>query len=308
MRIASIDIGTNTLRLFIGEVKDNELKSLITIREITRLGGIFRNNNLSYDSMSRTLKTIKSFMKIIYEYEVDKIRAAGTKVLRDAVNKKEFIDMVRKECNLNIEVIPWDEEARLTLKGVLFGIKSVNKDLLNGAKGIVFDIGGGSTEFIFTDGELTLSTRSLDLGVVYLTERFIHSDPPFPLEIFNLKEEIRDKLSDIKEYSVNDILLIGTAGTITTLAVMDQNLPSYDRDKINGYILYRKNIENIFNDMKTLTLEERSKIKGLDKGREDIILAGIMITLEVMNTLNADKLIVSDYGLVEGIALDTALL
>ncbi len=305
MRVASIDIGTNTLRLFIGELRGKELVPLLLKREITRLGGGFKHGVLHPESIKRTLKSIKEFMEIINEYRVERVRAVGTRILRDAFNKSEFIELIKKECGLKVEIISWEAEARLTLKGVLAGTGISEGLPRDDFRGIIFDIGGGSTEFILTDGVLPLKVRSLDLGVVYLTERFIHSDPPSTEELSRLKDEVREKLSELDEdFRMKPSILIGTAGTITTLALIDQDLDFYDRGRINGYILYKKRVEMIFNRIKGLTLKERRNIRGLDRGREDIIIAGIIITVEVMDGLGFEKLKVSDCGLVEGLLLD----
>jgi exopolyphosphatase/guanosine-5'-triphosphate,3'-diphosphate pyrophosphatase len=170
----------------------------------------------------------------------------------------------------------------------------------------VIDIGGGSTELIMTTHDSSPRSASLPLGAVYLTERFIKHDPPSLDEITLLRRAIKESL---EEHSAGitpdpDAVFVGTAGAITTLAAMDQRLAQYDPDAINRYTMNRTAINEIVEKLCTSTLAQRRSFPGLERGREDIILAGAVVTQEIMKRFGFQTMIVSDWGLREGIVLD----
>jgi exopolyphosphatase/guanosine-5'-triphosphate,3'-diphosphate pyrophosphatase len=174
------------------------------------------------------------------------------------------------------------------------------------ASSLVIDIGGGSTELIMTTPDRAPRSASLPLGAVYLTERFIKHDPPSLDEITLLRRAIKESL---EEHSAGitpdpDAVFVGTAGTITTLAAMDQRLAQYDPDAINRYTMNRTVINEIVEKLCTSTLAQRRSFPGLERGREDIILAGAVVTQEIMKRFGFQTMIVSDWGLREGIVLD----
>ncbi len=183
-------------------------------------------------------------------------------------------------------------------------------------RSLVFDIGGGSTELILTEGNNIVKTASIRLGVVHLAENLITTDPPAARELSYLRKYINNSivLSDFtidnrldKSYRANSMQfpLIGTAGTVTTLAAIDQQMEQYDPLEINNYKLTREAIENIYHRLNTLPISERRKIPGLEEGREVVIIPGTAMVLEIMDYFRFNKLIVSDAGLLEGILLDT---
>jgi exopolyphosphatase/guanosine-5'-triphosphate,3'-diphosphate pyrophosphatase len=231
----------------------------------------------------------------------------GTSALRNASNATSFIEEVYTRTGLDIRVISGEEEARLTLIGVsrtLRGSTGLKSDALESA--MVIDIGGGSTEIIMTHPLRATTMASLALGAVYLTDRYIENDPPKPAEIALLRCAVRDNLEQCDGMMIAGPAktLVGTAGTITTLAAMDLRLAIYDPGKINGHILARETVNAIVQQLSVSTLKERRTLPGLETGREDIILAGAVVTQEVMERFGLLTMLVSDWGLREGIVLD----
>ena len=302
-RLASIDIGTNTIRLLIADTdKKSKLHKVLTERRIARLGEDFiEKSEISFKAIERSIVILKEFINITKKYNVRKVITGATSAVRKAENKDEFLKKVYKETGLQVRVLSEREEATITFTGVLTVMDSAM------GKTLVMDIGGGSTEFIIGEGNVPVSTYSLDLGAVYLTERFIRSDPPNPQELDNTREFVDKRLSSFKESvmssqsGISFSSLIGTAGTITTLAAMDQKMSVYDPERINRYLITRESIMNIYTMLCGMTLEERSVLPGLEKGREDIIMTGTVIVLEVMKAFQFHEMMVSDHGLLEGL-------
>jgi exopolyphosphatase/guanosine-5'-triphosphate,3'-diphosphate pyrophosphatase len=318
-KYASIDIGTNTLRLLIAEINNKNLQPVYLKRIITRLGGDYKEETgMSPAAKERTIKALELFAEKINEYDVKEVKAVATSVVRRAKNKKEFLENVLKRTGIDVKIISGDEEARLSLLGVLSVIKAGTPPpvpLVEGDKGggapkyLVVDIGGGSTEFIATNGSKMVGAWSMEMGVVHLTENYLKTDPPTRHELNAMENEIKEVIANLKDLMKKDgclpsALLIGTAGTITTLAAIDQGLEKYDPEKMNNYILSYKAIKKIYQHLASLPLKQREAILSLEKGREDIIIPGAAIVLKAMEDFGFDKMTVSDAGLLEGILLD----
>jgi exopolyphosphatase/guanosine-5'-triphosphate,3'-diphosphate pyrophosphatase len=305
MRLAGIDIGTNTLRLLIVESPNGEWREIFSDRRVTRLGeGFSQKRRLTSPAIQRTAGVLKSFYHSIRQFRCDEVLAVATSAVREAENQNEFLAIIKKEVPLNIRVISGDEEARLTWIGIRHAVTS-STDLQ-----ILIDIGGGSTEWILADHEKIVKKISLPLGVVFLTEQYLLSDPPPPAELERLKKKITESLASVKETfgsiaeRTSCITWIGTAGTITTLAAMAQELEQYSFEKVNGFVLTQKKVFELYETLRSRTKNERRGMRGLEPGREDIILAGTIILLEAMAFFNFDQMVVSDYGLREGIIID----
>lgn len=314
--LASIDVGTNTLRLLVAEVsKLGEIRELYSERRITRLGeGISKGKILNPKAMERTINALKIFKESADRYPLEGLRAVATSAVREASNKKEFLSAVKKEAGLEIDVITGREEARLTLLGVFAGIKK------RPPYSLIMDIGGGSTEFILAEGIKSKVLVSMNFGVVPLTETFVRNDPVKERDLRKLRGVVREWIEEAKgrikkslpvkrgwktgNLLPEDTMLIGTAGTITTLAAIDQGLEKYSFFRINNYILKRSAVERIYSRLKEMTLEERKSIPALEPGREDLILPGSLILLEAMKSFGFREILVSDYGLREGILID----
>lgn len=311
MKWASIDIGTNTLRLLIADVAPGgAFKPLIYKRAITRLGGNYTEEaGIDASSAQRSFAAIEDFGKAISDNSVETVRAVATSVVRRARNRDWFIGEIKKRTGITPSVITGKDEARMSLLGVLSVIEDERP------KRLVMDIGGGSTEFIAADGGGMRGAWSMEMGVVHLTEDHIKGDPPDKKELKRLEAEVAgvmDELSvlmkkediDPSWYSGKDALFIGTAGTITTLAALDQGLDVYDRGKINNYTLTMERVRLLYEYLAGLTLRERTEVLSLEKGREDLIIPGGAITLMAMRAFGFNEIKVSDAGLLEGVILD----
>jgi len=308
MILAGIDIGTNTLRLLVAEAGPGSLREIYSARYITRLGkDLERMGRLSSEAQENSLKVLTGFAEAIRRHSAAGVSAVGTSAFRNASNAHDYVNEVKKRTGLTITIISGEEEARLTLLGVLHSLKDLDK-LQDGssASAVVIDIGGGSTEIIVTRQGHAPVTTSLPLGAVYLTERFLKHDPPSPDELELLRNAIRTVMENQEHGPCANpaAILIGTAGTITTLAAMDQKLVDYDPDRINRHLMTVQAIDDMVADLAAKTLKERRAIPGLERGREDIILAGSVITQEIMKRFGFSRMIVSDAGLREGIIID----
>ena len=299
--IASIDIGSNTARLLIIEPKDDQkFNLLVSERNITRLGeGIEAQGKLTEHRIQTTLKVLSIFRQICLENGDPPIFAVATSAVREASNGQEFVRRAKKETGIDIKIITWEEEARLTLEGVYWKIPHENRRV------ITFDIGGGSTEFILSQGENIKDFCSTSLGVVRLTEKFITQHPVDEREYHSLQNHLQYELQTVKNKLSAFLpeLLIGTAGTVTTLAALKENIYPYDPEKIHGSTFSRPEAESILDDLKGKSLSQRLLLKPIEPGREDLIIAGTAIVLETMRAFGCEILTVSEYSLREGLIL-----
>ena len=303
MRIASIDIGTNTFRLLVSEPnRGNSLKKLYIEREITRLGeGLSPGRMLiNPNAIDRSLKALSGFSLKIKEYGVGKLRAVATSAVRESANGQEFVKRVKEETGIPVEVISGDEEARLTVMGVLSSVKFDTPDCL------IFDIGGGSTEYVYVkEGDITDIT-STGLGVVRLTEQYLGNDTDTDSDLTllsaHIDEKISEGLSSLPATGGKNLTLIGTAGTPTTLAAIELRLTRYNPALVNNFTLTREMVEGTLSRLMEIPKSERINVPGLEKGREDLIISGIVIVLKTMERFSSDAMVVSDSGLLEGIA------
>ncbi len=303
-RFASIDIGTNTVRLLILQSDaDGNFRELNSERRITRLGeGMDTQKCLLPARMDATVQVLSEFQQILSRHEPLRLRAVATSAVREASNGAEFVRQVQERTGIRIEVIPWEEEARLTLQGVFWKIDHKDRPALS------FDIGGGSTEYILSRGPKMQRARGTRLGTVRMTERFLTRHPVVDTEYRQMQNHIRTELDTVRNElcDFQPELLLGTAGTVTTLAALDLDLYPYDPEKIHGHVLSRDRIDAIQEGLKSRSIAERLKLKPLERGREDLIIAGGLLVLETMWAFACEKLTVSEYGLREGILLTAA--
>lgn len=298
MPCASIDLGTNSARLLIGSVDPaNGIRPLLVKRKITRLGGGFsKETGLSVEARRRSLAVLHDFAEEIKRHGVRQVRAVATSAVRDAVNGKEYIAEVFQQTGILLEIIDGRKEGLLTLRGIFSGIRAEG-DVL------IFDIGGGSTEFTLACNGTSLFTKSLPLGVVRLTE----GQKSFSAMEDKIARELESLLKDLTEAGYPGCSpgtrLIGTAGTPTTLAGIDLGVIDYIARSVHGHILSLDVIRNIYARILPLTPEQCLLVPGIEQGREDLILAGTLITLRTMERFGFDNLIVSESGLLEGLLL-----
>ena len=299
MRIASIDVGTNTILLLIVNVHPSGVFDVLHDEQvIARLGkGVDKQRMISTETMERVGKFIAAYKETCNNFAVDKIIASGTSALRDAKNRSEFCSFIERKTGISIEVVSGEDEAFWTYRG------AISEFLDRSDNYSVIDIGGGSTEIITGDRTTIHSNVSIDIGSVRITERFFKSSPPGAYAIEEARNFIRSHIMSLRLDPVSSSYSIGVAGTVTTLAAIDQKLVEYDRKKVSGYLLTYKNIQSIFTMLKEMSNAEIQSIPQISPGRSDIILAGILILLEYMDIARLQTITVCDRGLRYGLVL-----
>ncbi|TGU72659.1 exopolyphosphatase [Geomonas terrae] len=295
-KVASIDLGTNTARLLIAS--RDPYRQILLKRIITRLGGGFtREFGLSEEAQLRSLAALKEFAADMAAHGVRRVRAVATSAVRDAKNGAEFCRRVQEQTGITLEVIDGNEEAVLTLRGVASILDNKDEDLA------VFDVGGGSTEYTLAALQQPLFSRSLPIGVVRLTEgkgSVAAMEDKVRRELEGLKRELQGE-GHLERFAA--ATLVGTAGTATTLAAIDLGMTDYDYRRVNNYTLPFAKVEAMFERLLPLTPQERLLVPGLEPGREDLIIAGVLVVLTTMRVFGFGSFKVSDSGLLEGAIL-----
>ena len=301
---AAIDIGTNTIRCIIAKSKKDVLSPLFVDMKIVRLGENFKKTGIiNKSAIDRAMKVLAYYSDIIGQYNInpENVISTGTSVMRDALNGKTVAGKIYDEFHIKVNIIDGEKEAEITLSGI--------ENCFDGLKNFyAIDIGGGSTEYICCKNGLPIWKKSINVGAIHLTEEFLRSDPPKPDEILNMESYIDNSINILKNglsasgYNFKESLsLIGTAGTITTLAMVDMQIKDYYRDKIHGYDIKKENIENIYKIFCSVNNAERSNIIGIEHGREDLVISGAAICLKSMDFFNASNIIDSECSLLEGL-------
>ncbi|MEA2446633.1 MAG: exopolyphosphatase / guanosine-5-triphosphate,3-diphosphate pyrophosphatase [Actinomycetota bacterium] len=298
MRVAAIDVGTNSARLLVAEGLADGFRSIERRMTITRLGqGVDTRRILAPEALERTFAAIADYAATCGELGVQRIRVTGTSAVRDARNRDEFFEGVKRLTGTDAELLSGEDEARATFLGTL-------SDLAKGDPVVVVDIGGGSTELILgtTEPERLIS---LDIGCVRLFEKYLHSDPPTNEEFENLREEAVTELKRAAETLKvpPTARLIGVAGTVTQLATLKIGLPLYDPDVTHHVVLSHGDVRALSRRLKSLTYAQRKRIKGLEPGRADVIVAGAEILLCVMETLDLPEVLVSEKDILDGLVI-----
>lgn len=301
-RLASIDMGSNTFRLLIAKAEGpSSLIPIFSENQCVRLGeGFSKHKVLRPSSIDRALSTLRHFKKILQKERIESLIVTATSAVREAENQDAFLEIIRQKTGFKVVVLSGEDEARYTLSGIqlIFKTQETSQEYM-----VAIDIGGGSTEFIGMERTTAPFFLSRPLGAVSLTEKFLKSDPPGLPEVTALRKAIDDDIGLISHRFPGTCRFVGTAGTVTSLAAIDQKMAVYDPDKINGYSISRKTVQEILKDLSRMPMKERGNVVGLEKGRADILLAGIHILLRVMERFDYDPLYVSDYGLREGILM-----
>ncbi len=305
MLIAGIDIGTLTCRLLVARVVPSRiLETVEADRRMLRLGeGVDARKRLAPPAMDRVIRVLKEWHDKVEAHSVDAVVVVATSAVRDAQNRQEFLNRIRREIGWEVEVLTGEEEARRTLLGIRFGLPGEVREF------VAVDIGGGSTEFIRVGTQGSVDVISLDLGVVRLTERAFLSDPPTAGDLAGAEKEIVRQLEEATRRYAGawPPTLVGTAGTITTLAAMDQGLTRYDPSKVHNYVLSYETVRNLEKAMTEKACAQRVGLPGLEPGREQVIVAGTVILRTIMERLAFPQCLVSDFGLREGILVDRAM-
>jgi len=294
-RVASIDIGTNTILLLIAEVRKRKLKTLFDTETIVRLGeGVQKNGIISEGAMQRGFQTLKGYLKRCQEMEVQNIFAVGTSALREAKNSGHFLKRVKEEFDISIDVISGEEEAHLSFLSVARDSKKSRENLL------VVDVGGGSTEVILAKGDEIIRWVSLPLGIVRFTERFLLSDPVKDEEYRTMVEEIRKQLPNFPILE-NPISMVSIGGTGTALASVEQGLEKFMIERIHRFVLTREALRNQLSLYCSKTIEERQEMRGLPPSRADVILTGGTILYLIMEKFDFSSLMVNAHGVRYGL-------
>jgi len=298
-RYAVIDIGTNSIKFIIGEKHDDGTWSVVVDRaEITRLGDkLQESGELHPEAMERNADAIAEIIAEAARQGVTAVVAVGTMSLRTAQNSKQFIDRVQARCGLTIEVITGEEESRLSYLAVKSGIG------LSKGSMVIFDTGGGSTEFVFTRGVSLRDRFSLNVGALRFMEKYCLDNAVSSDRLQEALSEIAEDLQRLDSAS-SPGLLVGIGGTVTTIASVRLRLATYDPDLVQGSSIDRSEIDRQMEDYRTRPTEDRKRIVGLQPKRADIILAGLCIVRTVMDKLHKDRFVVSDRGLRHGLLVD----
>lgn len=296
---AIIDIGSNSTRLLLIDVNNTIIKSSEKHLRTTRLGeNVHSTKKLSENSINKTMLAIDEYVQLANKYNAETIECFATSATRDAKNGKQFVDSIINKHNINVSLIDGEKEANLAYNGALLGFLDIikNRDV------VVIDIGGGSTEVIQGTKTNINHSVSLDVGAVRLTGLYSSVENNNREIITNMMQFTDNLLTQIKK-PINEFIMIGVAGTITSLAQMELQLKEYNPDKIQGYTLTKQMIDNWKNKLNAMTTIQRQNIMGLNPNRADIIPAGVIILSQVMEYINANKLIVSDFDNLEALAL-----
>ena len=298
MRIAAIDIGTNSVLLTVAEAGPDGLRAVVERAEITRLGqGVDATGRLSEEGMARTVAVLKRYAAEARALGAQRIACVATSAARDAANGGELLNRIGGLA-LTPEIIAGEREAQLVYRAARADFGGFNRPLA------VVDIGGGSTEIVFGRGPDFSFRESLDLGSVRLTERLVREDPPAP-DRPAVRAAAEGALREIPP-PPSGADLVGVAGTVTTLATLALGLDAYDAARVHGATLERSDLERLCDRLWALPLADRRRLPGLQPGRADVLPAGAQILLSVLERLNLPRVLASDRGVRWGLLRELA--
>jgi exopolyphosphatase/guanosine-5'-triphosphate,3'-diphosphate pyrophosphatase len=302
-RLAGVDIGTNSTRLLVADVDgDDPATARVDILDrrmtITRLGqGVNATRRLHPDAIARTVAVLREYREAMDALGASQVRATATSAARDATNRDEFFGPATDALGVEPELLSGEEEARLSFLGATAELGD------EPAPYLVVDIGGGSTEFVLgtTKPEGLIS---IDVGCVRVTEQFLASDPPAPEELSAAVSVVRDHLADVgRELPGIDEArtLVGLAGTITTVAAIEQGLPEYDRERIHHFRLSRAAAEDVFRTLALEPVDVRRHNPGLEPARVDVIVGGAIVLVSILRAFGFDEVLVSEADILDGL-------
>ncbi|MDQ1449784.1 MAG: exopolyphosphatase / guanosine-5-triphosphate,3-diphosphate pyrophosphatase [Actinomycetota bacterium] len=305
-RVAAVDMGTNSTRLLVADLegrgRDAKLEPVDRRTRITRLGqGVDRDRALHPDAIARTLAVLREYRGVIDDLGVERVRATATSASRDASNRDELFDPAERVLGARPELLAGDAEARLEFLGATASLTEPGPYL-------VVDVGGGSTELIVGSDEPE-GLCSIDVGCVRLTEQFLHSDPPTAEELSQAVSVVRDQLADVGRMlpaARRAATLVGTAGTVWTLAAVELGVDAARSDLIDHFRLTRTAAEEVFRTLATEPAERRRHNPGLEPGRVDVIVGGAVVVVGVMRLWGFDSLLVSEADILDGLVRDSA--
>ena len=304
MRVAAIDLGTNSTRLLVADVDDGRLEEVARRLRITRLGeGVDERKRLLPVPIARVRNVLSEYRRELESLGAERALAVATSAIRDAENGEAFLGELEWSYGFKTRLLSGDEEALLTLRGVAAG-----RELAQGT--LLVDIGGGSTELVLGGPGGVRYTESFDLGCVRTTERFIASDPPAREELAGAVAAARSLLAERvpDEIAANVRTAIGVAGTVTTLAALDLGLEEYDPARIHGHHITAAAVEEQLGRLAALPVVERAKIPGLEPARAPVIVAGAAILHAVVGYFGLPGVEASERDILDGAALEAAAL
>jgi exopolyphosphatase / guanosine-5'-triphosphate,3'-diphosphate pyrophosphatase len=307
MRVAVVDLGTNTTRLLVADVEDGRVEELDKRTTITKLGqGVDATGRLADEAMDRVRETLDDYQETIQRLKADDVVAVATSAMRDADNGPDFREELNRRYGIDARTISGDEEARLTFLGATSGHTPAAE---SPASAVVIDIGGGSTEYVVgSAGTDPAFHTSAQMGSRRHTERFLHSDPPGREELEALAADVRRIVEESVPEDVRAATSegIAVAGTATTLAAIDLELDPYDPEKVHGYRLGLAAAERIQAMLAALPVAERRKVAGLHPDRAPVIVAGVTILVESMRSFGLDEIEISESDILQGAAMAAA--
>jgi exopolyphosphatase/guanosine-5'-triphosphate,3'-diphosphate pyrophosphatase len=304
-RFAAIDLGSLTVRLAVAEsAGPGRFRVLKHCREVTGLGeGLAQTGSLAPEAMARTLAALGRFLREAAAQGAEEVQAVATQAVRQARNRDDFLTRLREESGLSVRVLAPEEEARLSLSGVLTALAP---EYLKEPALAVVDVGGGSSEFALVRRGREPEFASLPLGVLTLSQARPLGEPPDPLRVAALKQELAGQMQEFHQAFIEPQVqapprLVGTAGAVTTLAAMALKLTAYDPDRVNNFILTRAQVEALADLVCRLPAAERARLPGLEPAKAGVMPAGVLILLAIFRAFRQDSLVVIDAGLLEGV-------
>jgi exopolyphosphatase/guanosine-5'-triphosphate,3'-diphosphate pyrophosphatase len=306
MRMAVVDIGTNSTRLLVADV-DRALGAIVELHresQVTRLGDrVDAGGRLSEEAIGRVFAALAHYRAMIDRFDCEANLAVLTSAVRDASNGAEFTERVRSEFGIDARVLSGDEEAQLTFLGAMS-----DRDGSSREPTVVIDIGGGSTEFIVGANHTASFHVSVQAGVLRMSERHIHTDPPSPHELQDLAADTRTIfLGGLPPEQRSSVTRgIAVAGTATSAAAIDQELNPYDPERVHGYPLLLATVELLIARLADMTEARRRQVVGLHPDRAPTIVAGMILLDEAMKAFDLDHVEVSEHDILRGGALRLA--
>lgn len=293
--VAAVDCGTNSTRLLVSEESGRALDRRMTI---TRLGqGVDANGRLDPAAIDRTVAVLAEYRTVLDGLGVERVRAVATSAARDADNRDDFLAAAEAALGVRPELLSGQEEGRLSFFGATAELQATDGPFL------VVDIGGGSTEFVLGTTEPE-AVASVDVGCVRVTEQYLRGDPPSPEELSQAISVVHAWLDDVQRDMpglATARRLVGLAGTVATVAAVEQGLASYDRDRVHHFVLTRSAAEDVFRTLATEARADRLHNPGLEEGRVDVIVGGTAILVTIMRHLGFVECLVSESDILDGL-------
>lgn len=303
-RYAAVDIGTNSVRLLIGDGVTSDVR----LMRITRLGrGVDRTGRLDPEGIDATLAVLREYREVMDGYELAGVRATATSAARDAANRDDFFAPATEILGATPELLSGEDEARLSFLGATADLDPADGPFL------VVDIGGGSTEFAVgrsapgPDGRLAIAFDggvSIDVGCVRMTERYLHGDPPDAAELSSCLSVLELYWDDVRvalPQAFEAARFVGLAGTVVNVAAVEMGLAAYDREKLHHFVLTKDAVEDVFRTLATENVEDRKANPGLEAARADVIVGGLCILVSIMRNFGFDECLVSESDILDGL-------